>query len=189
LNTTGKNGHPLNLQRALFRYVLNYHVFIREAVFFVTPIPAVGLLLRAANYIKNYHDPTAFNLPIFLANPSRHLFDEVRNFRFADGGRFDFSGSPERSFQGRARTLADTNQRGWKGFTPSFQFKRTFRGLVGEFKLDWIFVKSGPPNVKLLPSLGRTLHDVNCSLDRRASDHSPVTVVLSTSVAAGALTP
>ncbi|HZQ51043.1 MAG TPA: endonuclease/exonuclease/phosphatase family protein [Bryobacteraceae bacterium] len=188
LNTTGKNGHPLTVERALFRYVLNYHVLIREVVFFITPIPGAGILLRAANYIKNYHDPTAFNVPIFLSNPSKPLFNQVRHFRFADGGRFDFSGSPERSFHQHARTLADSNQRGWKGFTPTFRFKRTFHNLVGEFKLDWIFVKPGPGTTRLIPNSGRTLHNLNYALGQRVSDHSPITVVLSTSVAARALT-
>ena len=189
LNTTGKNGHPLTVERALFRYLLNYHVLIRETVFFITPIPGVGLVLRAANYIKNYHDPTAFNLPIFLSNPSKHLFNDIRNFRFEDGGSFDFSGSPERSFHRHARTLADTNQRAWKGFTPSFRFKRTFHNLIGEFKLDWIFVKPGSGGGRLVPGSGRTLHNLNYALSQRVSDHAPITVVLSNSVAARTFTP
>jgi endonuclease/exonuclease/phosphatase family metal-dependent hydrolase len=187
LNTTGRNGRPVVAKQLLFRYLLNYRVVIRETVFFVTPVPGLGLILRAANYWKNYHDPTALNIPIFLPNRSKQIFAEIRKFRFEDGTNFDFSGIRERSFAGRRKTLADSNQRAWKGFVPTFQFQRTYHHLVGEYKLDWIFVK---PSTTALPSgsaassafrprAGRTLQDVNYALEKRISDHAPITAVIS----------
>ena len=74
MNTVGHNGRPLTPRRALRRYVLNYRVWAREVLYLVLPIPAAGELFRAANYVKNLHDPTAFSVPLVLRNPSRALF-------------------------------------------------------------------------------------------------------------------
>ena len=65
----------------------------------------------------------------------------MEKFRFADNCAFDFRGQRDRTLPPRGRTLADSNQRGGKGFIPSYAFARNYVGLVGQFKLDWIFVK------------------------------------------------
>jgi hypothetical protein len=38
-------------------------------------------------------------------------------------------------------TLSDSNQRATKGFRYTFALAKTYGGLVGEYKLDWFFVK------------------------------------------------
>jgi endonuclease/exonuclease/phosphatase family metal-dependent hydrolase len=181
MNTTGRNGRPLTPERALRRYILNYRFWAREIFFFMLPVPGAGELFRAADYFKNLHDPTAFTVPLVLRNPSRRFFKDVRAFRFEDGGRLSFDGSRERSFQHRGSTLADSNQRAWKGFETTFSFNRTFGGLVGVYKIDWFFVKSvqGPRQPSsFAPQSGRTLPLVNTSLGMRISDHRPIVVTL-----------
>lgn len=184
LNTTGSSARPVTVRSAIRKYLLNYRFWIRQVVFLLAPVPGLGYAFRAANYIKNYHDPTAFSVPILLSNPSRHLFRNVSSFRFNDGGRFDFDARKRTAYHGRGRTLSDSNQRAWKGFTPTYSFQRTFKGLVGRYKIDWFFVK--PPvspgteeqNRLLTPWLGRTLSHMNTALGPRISDHSPITVSL-----------
>ena len=56
MNTVGHNGRPLTPKRALRRYVLNYRVWAREALYLILPIPAAGELFRAAHFVKNLHD-------------------------------------------------------------------------------------------------------------------------------------
>jgi endonuclease/exonuclease/phosphatase family metal-dependent hydrolase len=181
MNTTGSNGRPLTPQRLLRRYLLNYRFWAREIFFFLLPVPGAGELFRAADYFKNLHDPTAFSVPLVLRNPSRRFFKDVRAFRFEDGGRLSFDGSRERSFRHRGSTLADSNQRAWKGFETTFSFNRTFGGLVGVYKIDWFFIKPaqapGRPS-SFAPQFGRTLALVNTSLGMRISDHDPIVVTL-----------
>jgi endonuclease/exonuclease/phosphatase family metal-dependent hydrolase len=185
-NTNGSNARPISTRRLILTYLKDYRFWARQALFLIVPVPGVGYVFRATNYFKNFHDPTTVDVPLVFGNPSRKVFNEVRDFRFSDGGSFDFSGMKSRSHRHRGKTLADSNQREWKGFTPTFTFQRTFKGLVGKYKIDWFFVKS--PSVGRVPStgevaafqpyFGRTLQLVNDSLEPRISDHSPITVDL-----------
>jgi hypothetical protein len=109
----------------------------------------------------------------------------MAKFRFSDGHAFDFRGEPDRTLPSRRRTLADSNQRGGKGFTPTYAFARTYGGLVGQFKLDWIFVKpfiDNPRNTeqsyRFAPHFPVTMRELNDSVDHRISDHPPMTVDL-----------
>jgi endonuclease/exonuclease/phosphatase family metal-dependent hydrolase len=186
LNTTGKSGRPLTVKRAFYRYLWNYKFWIRGIAFNIIPVPGLGYAFRAANYLKNLHDPTAFHVPVFLPNPSRRLFEQVKSFRFEDGSSFDFSQGRRWSFRRRGSTLADSNQRARKGFTTTFSFARTFGGLVGKYKIDWLFVKNDQTSstgqraddFRFTPRFGRTLPVMNEILGRRISDHCPITLTL-----------
>jgi hypothetical protein len=145
----------------------------------------VGLIDYPINYFKNYHDPTALNMRFVAPNREKPLFNDARRFRFVDGGAFDFGGQNSKTFGDKSRTLAQSNQRSWKGFVPTFSFKRNYFHLVGSYKLDWFLVKPAVA-VRDLPEMqppftpyqGRTLKDVNTALDYRISDHCPIVVDL-----------
>lgn len=87
---------------------------------------------------------------------------------------------------GRSGTLADSNERGSKGFAPTFTAELIWgKTRVAKFKLDWIFVKDNIENPRDLngsfrfaPHFARTLGDLNNCLPQRLSDHSPMTVDL-----------
>ena len=185
-NTTGSSARPISTRRLILNALKDYRFWARQALFFIVPVPGVGYAFRAANYFKNYHDPTSINVPLLLGNRSRKIFDDLAAFRFLDGGTFDFSGEKSLSYGHRAKTLADSNQRAWKGFTPTFAFQRTFKGVIGRYKIDWFLIKrpSGQPagsgrEVRAFsPHLGRTLQLVNDSLEPRISDHCPITISL-----------
>lgn len=109
----------------------------------------------------------------------------MEKFRFADGHAFDFRGEPERALQQRSRTLADSNQRAGKGFVPTYAFQRDFGGLVGRFKLDWVFVKPfiddprrKQQSFRFAPAFAVTMRELNESVAERVSDHPPMTVDL-----------
>ncbi len=100
----------------------------------------------------------------------------IEKFRFDDGGRFDFGGEKQFSYQQRNGNLSNSNQRAKKGFVETFQFQRSYS--VAKFKIDWIFVK---PNLDqaFSPAHGQTLKALNYSSKQvPISDHSPVTVKL-----------
>jgi len=132
-----------------------------------------------SNFTKNLNDPTAKHIPIIAPNPLRSFFDMMRDYRFNDGGAFDFRGDPARSVGNKDDILANSNQRGSKGFVTSFRVLRPI-GIVGKFRLDWVFVKSyleypsdtGGP-YRFAPHFGETLEAMNYNLTLPVSDHAP----------------
>jgi endonuclease/exonuclease/phosphatase family metal-dependent hydrolase len=186
LNTTGEDGTPTSIRHEILKRIRNYKFWAREAVLWFVPVPFYSVIDYPVNYMKNYHDPTALNMHLFAPNASKPLFREAQAFRFNDGGSFDFNGRPGRSFHRKGRTLANSNERGWKGFAVTFSFRRPIP-FFGEFKLDWFFVKPAPGDpagdepVQFSPYRGRTMQEVNTALGGRLSDHSPISVDLPSS--------
>jgi hypothetical protein len=127
---------------------------------FAGPVPGLKEVMNPINHIKNLRDPTAANIRVLATNHESQLFKDVHRFRFADGGHLEWKGEKNRSSYHRGRTLSESNQRAGKGFASTFFFERTFHGLVGEYKLDWFFIKppltqphSTSPAIQLAPFL------------------------------------
>jgi hypothetical protein len=126
------------------------------------------------------------NIPGLSPNLERGLFSTLQRFHFADGRAFDFRGVPARTVNERSGTLADSDERGRKGFAPTFVAELIWGKVrVAKFKLDWIFVKSNlqsPRDLKgsylFAPHYARTMVDLNNCLPEPISDHSPMTVDL-----------
>jgi len=183
LNTTGEDGTPTSIRHEVLKRILDYKFWARRAMLWFVPVPFYSVIDYPINYVKNYHDPTALNMRLIAPNSSKPLFRETHAFRFDDGGSFDFKGIPRRSFHRKGRTLANSNERAWKGFAVTFSFRRTIP-LFGKFKLDWFFVKPPPGDpagagpVPFSPYRGRTMQEVNTALGERISDHCPISVDL-----------
>jgi hypothetical protein len=150
---------------------------IRFGVFQYTLLPV--------RYFHGDNDPTAFHLPVLWDNRERPLFKTTEKFRFADGHALDFRGLPDRTFPSRRRTFADSNQQGGKGFPPTYAFARSYGGLIGQFKLDWILVKPfiddprrTEQSYRFAPHFPITMRELNDSVEDRISDHPPTTVDL-----------
>ncbi len=131
------------------------------------------------NTAKNFHSPMAFHIPVVLPNKTRGLFSRVENFRFADGGAFDFRGDKERSINRSSARLANSNEKAVKGQTPTFSVQRPI-GPIGRARLDWMFVKAPPSaqpegknSYRLAPHYGETLTGLISGLTLKLSDHSP----------------
>ncbi|MGB0581603.1 MAG: hypothetical protein ACPGVU_18045, partial [Limisphaerales bacterium] len=144
----------------------------------------VGNLLTAGRVVvntsKNLHSPLAPHIPVILPNQTKAMFNTIRDFEFADGGRFDFRGEREHSINGSSSPLANSNEKAAKGQVPSFTVRRPI-GPFGAFRLDWIFVKrSVDPEAegRLTPMFGETLVDFNRFLREQISDHRPLVVDL-----------
>jgi endonuclease/exonuclease/phosphatase family metal-dependent hydrolase len=180
-NTMGHDAHP----QGLLTSVASLHFWLTQALFFVGPFPGLNYLLYPIDAFKNSNDPTAADVPLVAPNQERHLFGDMDRFRFADGGKFVWDGEKDRSFHRRGRALANSNQRSWKGFAPTFFFAKTYHGLIGQAKIDWFFVnpgaaerrESGEP-FQFAPFFGRTLPRINSALAPRISDHCPITLDL-----------
>jgi len=189
LNTTGGNGTPTSVEHMLYKRYGSADFWTTQGVQWAT---GVGIIYGAAKTgrklagIQYRIDPTAANIPGASPNLERGLFSAVERFRFADGKAFDFRGVREWTSNGRSGTLADSNERGSKGFVPTFSAELIWRKTkVANFKLDWIFMKADIHNPRDLsgsylfaPHFARALGDLNNCLPQRISDHSAMTVDL-----------
>jgi endonuclease/exonuclease/phosphatase family metal-dependent hydrolase len=185
LNTTSKDNTPTSIRNEIMSRVTDYQFWIGQAISFFNPLGIYKYALFPLRYFHGYNDPTALHLPVLWDNRERPLFKTVENFRFSDERAFDFRGQPERAVAQRSRTLADSNQRASKGFVPTYAFTRDFGGLVGRFKLDWVFVKPFITNprrkaqdFRFAPHFAVTMRQLNESVPDRISDHPPMTVDL-----------
>jgi endonuclease/exonuclease/phosphatase family metal-dependent hydrolase len=185
LNTTSRDNTPTSIRNEIMARVTDYQFWIGQAVSHFNPLGVFQYILVPLRYLHGYNDPTAFHLPILWDNREQPLFKTVETFRFADGHSFDFRGEPGRTSPSRRRTLADSNQRRGKGFTPTYAFARNYGGLAGLFKLDWIFVKPFIDNprraeqsYRFAPHFPVTMRELNDSVEGRISDHPPMTVDL-----------
>ena len=185
LNTTGQNNTPTSVRNEIMSRVSDYKFWTSQAISYFNPLGIYKFALIPVHYVHGYNDPTALHVPIVWEHREQPLFKTVERFRFADGHAFDFRGDRERTLNGRSRTLADSNERGGKGFVPTYAFSRNYGGLVGRFKLDWVFVKPfvDDPRRKgqseaFAPHFARTMRELNEAVPDRISDHAPMTVDL-----------
>src|SRR5215468_8906732 len=146
---------------------------------------APTILFTPINMMRNKNDPTGFDVPLVSRKKEAKLCKNYSSFQFDDGYTFDFRGESIRSAKDRDGTLSDSNQRSGKGFRYTFALAKTYGGLVGEYKLDWFFVKgfatdSQKPGGKyqFAPHYAWTLMELNYAPVHSLSDHEPLTMDL-----------
>jgi endonuclease/exonuclease/phosphatase family metal-dependent hydrolase len=185
MNTSTHDSTPVSVKRLLMNRLGSKSFWLKQGLGILTGVKLPSLLLTGLNTYRTQADPTVRSVPLVASNPEGEFFERLKDFRFADGGAFDFRGERERSTGAKDGNLANSNQRGDKGFITTAEVERTI-GFVGRFKLDWIFVK--PPALtvpsskdaphKFAPHFGRTLRPLNNAIKDRISDHSPLMVDL-----------
>ncbi len=186
MNTSTKDATPTSIKREIKKRFGSRKYWLKQGIKFLTGLSwPNSLLLGGMNEYRKQADPTVRSISLVATNPEAKFFDTLKKFRFSDGGAFDFRGERERSIGSGNSPLANSNQRGGKGFITTFEVERTF-GPIGKFKLDWIFVKPqsltspyGQNQTYLFaPHYGRTLKELNHSIEDRISDHDPLIVDL-----------
>ena len=185
MNTSTHDGTPISPERLLKNRLGSKSFWFKQGLGMLTGIKLPSLLLGGLNTYRTQADPTVRSIPLVASNPEAEFFDILKDFRFADGNAFDFRGVSSRSTGGNDGPLANSNERGDKGFVTTFEVDRTI-GFVGKFKLDWIFVKpialtdpyEKDQPYRFAPHFGRTLKSLNEGLKDRVSDHAPLTVDL-----------
>ena len=184
MNTSGGDATPTSFEREVKKRLGSTKFWATQGIKYAT---GVGLLyditVGLVKMQRTKNDPTVKSVKFVSENPEEKFFDTLKDFRFADGGRFDFRGSKNHSTGASGETLSDSNERGSKGFVSTLELKGKFNI---EMKLDWIFVK--PVNLTdpddrdqpyvFAPQFGRTLKTLNYSLKDRISDHNPLIVDL-----------
>ncbi len=185
MNTSTNDSTPTSIERELKKRLGSKSFWLEQGLGVLTGIKLPSLLLGGLNTYRRQADPTVRSFPLVASNPEAEFFELLKDFRFSDGNAFDFRGERERSQGGKNEALANSNQRGDKGFITTYEMERTV-AFVGKFKLDWIFVKppaltepyaKGQPH-RFAPHCGRTLKSLNDAVRDRVSDHSPIMVDL-----------
>jgi endonuclease/exonuclease/phosphatase family metal-dependent hydrolase len=188
MNTSGSDSTPTSAENMLYKRYGDLDFWATKGI----QLTGVGLIYTGAKTVRNVAgfeyrvDPTSANIPGASPNLERGFFSTLEKFRFADGKAIDFRGVETRTTNGTAGTLADSNQRQSKGFTPTYVTELIWGNVgVARFKLDWIFVKDNinePRDTNgsylFAPHFPRTLTDLNNCLPEPISDHSPMTVDL-----------
>jgi endonuclease/exonuclease/phosphatase family metal-dependent hydrolase len=186
MNTTGEDSTPTSLKREVTKRLGSKSFWIHRGIGYALGIGVLkDVLIGGVKFVRNQSDPTVKHVPIVAPNPAAGFFEELKDFRFTDGGAFDFRGEPTRSIGQSSETLGNSNERGPKGFVTTYEVERKVAS-IGKFKLDWFFVK--PPGLTdpdkkdqphlFAPHFGRTLKPLNYSIESRISDHSPIMVDL-----------
>ncbi|HEU4769836.1 MAG TPA: endonuclease/exonuclease/phosphatase family protein [Pyrinomonadaceae bacterium] len=184
MNTSGSDSTPTSFQREVKKRLGSTKFWATQGIKYAT---GVGLLYDISVGLVKLErvrkDPTVKSVKFVSENPEEKFFETLKDFRFADGGAFDFRGSKAHSVGASGETLSDSNQRADKGFVSTMELKGKI--TVG-LKLDWIFVKplglTDPDDREqpfhFAPQFGRTLKSLNYSLKDRISDHNPLIVDL-----------
>ncbi len=184
MNTSGSDSTPTSFDREVKKRLGSTSFWATQGIKYAT---GVGLLydvtLGFVKMQRTKNDPTVKSVRFVSENPEEKFFNVLKDYRFADGGAFDFRGAKSRSTGASEETLSDSNERGSKGFVSTLELSGK---ITVELKLDWIFVK--PPHLSdpddreqsyiFAPQFGRTLKSLNYSLKDRISDHNPMIVDL-----------
>ena len=105
-----------------------------------------GFVVKATGNVvsiaKDMHNPIAPNVPVLAPNPVKAMFDRIEDFRFKDGGAFDFRRDKEHSVNGKKGKLANANQKDIKAFKTTCSVVRPLLKVIGKYRFDWVFVKS-----------------------------------------------
>jgi endonuclease/exonuclease/phosphatase family metal-dependent hydrolase len=184
MNTSGSDSTPTSFEREVKKRLGSSSFWATQGIKYATGVGLiydVTLGLVKMQRLKN--DPTVKSIKFVSENPEEKFFNVLKDFRFSDGGVFDYRGAKEFSTGASEETLSDSNERGSKGFVSTLELK----GKISiDLKLDWIFVKpiglTDPDDRKqpynFAPQFGRTLKTLNYSLKDRISDHNPMIVDL-----------
>ena len=180
MNTSGSDATPTSFQREVKKRLGSGSFWATQGIKYATGVGLIyDITIGLVKLQRTRKDPTVKSVKFVSENPEEKFFDTLKDFRFADGGAFDFRGSKQHSTGASGETLSDSNERASKGFVSTLELKGKFDV---DMKLDWIFVKpvglTDPDDRKqpytFAPQFGRTLKSLNYSLKDRISDHNPL---------------
>jgi endonuclease/exonuclease/phosphatase family metal-dependent hydrolase len=189
MNTTGSDSTPTSVENMLYKRYGSLDFWTTKGIQWTTGVGMIYGGAKAAMKITGIQyriDPTSANIPGASPNLERAFFSSLEKFRFSDGKAIDFRGIPERTVNGTAGTLADSNQRQGAGFKPTFAAELIWGNVkLAKFKLDWFFVKdeiASPRDAKgtyqFAPHFARTLVNLNNAPPEPIADHSAMTIDL-----------
>ena len=184
MNTSGSDDTPTSFQREIKKRLGSSSFWMTQGIKYATGVGLIyDITVGAVKIQRTRRDPTVKSVKFVSENPEEKFFNTLKDFRFADGGAFDFRGAKDYSVGASGETLSDSNERASKGFVSTMELNGKISVAL---KLDWIFVKPmglTDPNDRdqpfnFAPQFGRTLKSLNYALKERISDHNPLIVDL-----------
>ncbi|MXJ79177.1 hypothetical protein GRW19_27115, partial [Escherichia coli] len=117
MNTSTSDLKPTSLKRILAQRYGNPEFWIKKIIPYSLSFGFFFDLVKVGTvYWRKSNDPTVRHIPFIAPNRGRRFFTTLKDFRFNDGGAFDFRGEPKLSTGERGRTLSASSERAWKGF-------------------------------------------------------------------------
>ncbi len=183
-NTAGTDVSPDSIAREVVNAAKNPETAVSIACAAAAPT-GVGSLRTLANAMKNHRNPQALNIPAIFPNKEAALFTGLKEFRFADGSKFDFrnnrehqAGSPSLTFRdigGNANQIAP-----YLGFEDTYRMpaqNQLVRDVTSR-RLDWMFSDTGSDKNSFKNTFvqGETFNEFNRKgrENHPLSDHSPI---------------
>jgi endonuclease/exonuclease/phosphatase family metal-dependent hydrolase len=112
MNTSGSDATPTSFQREIKKRLGSSSFWMTQGIKYAT---GVGLLyditVGAVKMQRTRRDPTVKSVKFVSENPEEKFFNTLKDFRFADGGAFDFRGAKDYSVGASGETLSDSNER------------------------------------------------------------------------------
>jgi endonuclease/exonuclease/phosphatase family metal-dependent hydrolase len=184
MNTSGSDSTPTSFEREVKKRLGSSKFWVTQGIKYATGVGFLyDITVGAVKMQRVRKDPTVKSIKFVSENPEEKFFSTLKDFRFADGGAFDFRGSKQHSIGSSGETFSDSNQRADKGFVSTLELS----GKISiALKLDWFFVKpvglTDPDDddqpFHFAPQFGRTLKTLNYALKDRISDHNAMIVDL-----------
>ena len=184
MNTSGSDSTPTSFQREVKKRLGSSKFWAAQGIKYATGVGFLyDITVGAVKFERTRKDPTVKSVKFVSENPEEKFFSTLKDFRFADGGAFDFRGAREYSVGASGETFSDSNERASKGFVSTLELNGKISVAM---KLDWIFVKpvdlTDPDDddqpFRFAPQFGRTLKTLNYALKDRISDHNALIVDL-----------
>jgi endonuclease/exonuclease/phosphatase family metal-dependent hydrolase len=98
LNTSGSDATPTSIHREVKRRLGSASFWVNNAIKWATGFGLLYDTTRGAiNLSRAYSGPTVRSVKFVLKNDEARFFTTLEDFRFADGGAFDFRGDKRRS--------------------------------------------------------------------------------------------
>jgi hypothetical protein len=185
LNTSSSDNTPISIRNEIMTGVTDYQFWIGQPfpivirsetsnTRFTRCVISTGTTIRQRCIFRSY------------GTTGSALYSRTwRGFASATIMHSTFEASLSGRFRPVVGPLAHSNQRSWKSFAPTYAFSRDFAGLVGRFKLDWVFGKPfineprrAGQSFRFAPHFPVTMRELNESVDDRVSDPAPMTVDL-----------
>ncbi len=136
MNTSGSDATPTSFQREIKKRLGSSSFWMTQGIKYATGVGLIyDITLGAVKMQRTRRDPTVKSVKFVSENPEEKFFSTLKDFRFSDGGAFDFRGAKDYSVGASGETLSDSNERASKGFVSTLELNGKL-SVAHEARLD-----------------------------------------------------
>ncbi len=113
MNTSTADLTPTSLRREITKRIGSKNFWLQQGISYWLGVSFIkDLAIGGLGFARTHADPTVRHIPFIAPNPGRKFFTTLKDFRFADGGAFDFRGNKRRAIGDHNGTL-NRNLQDW----------------------------------------------------------------------------